>query len=124
MRHLKYGELEMQNYFKSDSSINTKLAREMFIYRTRMIKVRNNYKKSGKNECPLCNKNEDTQEHLLKCQKNTYNIKEIGTNNNISYTDIFSNNSSEILRTVTILQKAMEDRKELIKENCIKEKIW
>ena len=47
MRHLKYNELEMKNYFKSNT-INTKKAREIFKYRTRMIKVGNNFQKMVK----------------------------------------------------------------------------
>ena len=87
-----------------------------------MIKVGNNFQKTGEIECPVCHKSKDTQEHLLKCPNNPYNIKEMGKNINIKYEDIFSDTPFEIIKTVVILQKALEERKEVIKENFLKEK--
>ena len=70
-------------------------------------------------ECPVCHKSKDTQEHLLKCQNNPYNIKEMGKNININYEDIFSDNPFEIIKTVEILQKALVERKEVLKETLL-----
>ena len=75
-----------------------------------MSKVLNNFKNSGKNECPLCFKNEDTQEHLLECEEN-----EIDNIEKINYQNIFSKNTSEIFSTVKVLIEAMEKREELLK---------
>ena len=106
MKNLKYSNLELQDYLKN-SLVNSKYAKQIFKYRTRMTKVGNNFKNSGKNECPLCFKNVDSQEHLIDCENNILDDIEI-----IEYENIFSENTSEILSTVKVLVKAMEERED------------
>ena len=90
MKNLKYNDLEIQDYF-NNKLVRTKYVRQIFKYKTRMSKVLNNFKNSGKNECHLCFKNEDTQKHLLECEEN-----EINNIEKINYQNIFSKNKSEI----------------------------
>ena len=112
MEHLKYSDLKMQDYFKS-KHISTNLARKIFRYRTRMIKLGANFPKSENLQCPLCSTTDDTQSHLLKCSK-------INNKENINYTDIFSIDSLKISKVVQSLEQAMENRKEILNERLKK----
>ena len=76
----------------------------IFTARTRMLKVKSNYKNGHKNlNCRLCGKNEETQQHIL--EECTILNKEIPT---ITKEMLFQE-SPEELKTVTInIEKRME----------------
>ena len=70
---ITYDDLKMQPYLQ-DGTFHSGDARVLFRFRTRMIRVGNNYRSmyldhSGGVLCPLCKNKEDTQEHLLECSK-------------------------------------------------------
>ena len=63
---LHYETLKIQPYLSSlDMSKKMKILK--FKWRTRMVKVSWNY--GLKIKCPLCNEENDDQEHLLHCKK-------------------------------------------------------
>ena len=107
MSSIKYDTFKLQSYF-SDGSID---ARTLFLYRTRMIRVSNNYKGTyGENPCcPLCSSEIDNQEHLLTCSE----IHEVPED--VNYDDIFSNNTSAMKITLDALKSAFDTREEILK---------
>ena len=84
----------------------------LFRARTRMLEVKNNFKNSFDDDihlCPLCESDEDTQEHLLKCEMMIDDLDA-----NLNYDDIFGQNTKKQRKTVENLQKAMNQRKQMM----------
>ena len=88
MKNLDYMELKLQNYFSNDQ-INAQEARNLFRYRTRVAKFRENMKNNQELPlaCPLCHGQPDTQQHSFQCTIIQSRMKVKG-----SYTDIFLDN--------------------------------
>ena len=63
---LKYSYLEMQPYLSSLSNLTNKMKRVLFRWRSHTINVKKNMGVRD-SKCPLCEKAEDTQYHLLTC---------------------------------------------------------
>ena len=109
MASLSYKELKTQQYLvnKSCHSGDAKL---LFSLRTRMVKVRNNYK-NGQADlcCPLCNQSADTQEHLLVCEKIHQSAPEV------AYDAIFGDDSEIIRPTLDILKNSLNIREDLLR---------
>ena len=106
MSNVKYADFKMQSYFH-DGSID---ARSLFLYRTRMIRVRNNYQGSSPENqlCPLCKDEIDTQEHLLTCEKIHT------TPPNVRYGDIFMDDLSKIKDTLAALKSSFKFREDVL----------
>ena len=66
MNSLTYDKLEIQPYL-TDPTLSTREKLLMFRWRMRMVKVGWNYGK--KEKCPLCLQADDTQNHLLDCER-------------------------------------------------------
>ena len=106
MTNLVYKELKTQNYLKNQN-ISVKQAQNLFKFRTRVAKFKENYKNNYEvNTCPLCLVQPDTQAHCVQCPvvKENVNIKG-------DYQEIFTNKiSSEISETlfnITDFREAM-----------------
>ena len=108
MSPLPYDELKVQSYL-IDGNFHSGDARLLFSFRTRMVKVRNNYK-WGSNDlyCPLCDLDMDTQEHLLICPKLNQSPLDI------SYNSIFGNDGSNMKKTFEALKKSLHLREEMM----------
>ena len=91
-------------YF-SDKRFSPDLANLIFKFRTYMVKnnFRNNYCNTNI-ICPLCNKEEDNQEHLFRCEKIRMNDLQG------EYKDIFSNNVDTLHNVALKLKKIVEKR--------------
>ena len=70
-----YAKLDIQPYLL-DPNLPTKMKQLAFKWRTRMIQVGWNY--GQKEQCPICRKSDDTQAHLLVCDK-LHNNSDIST---------------------------------------------
>ena len=69
MENLEYSELKIQSYLK-DPDIPVAEARNLYRYRTRSAKYKENMKSSYTNTslaCPVCLLQPDTQQHSLQC---------------------------------------------------------
>ena len=103
----------MQPYL-CDGTFHSGEARILFRFRTRMVRVGNNYRAmySGQSDavivCPLCQSGEDTQEHLLECPN--LGNEEIS----VRYSDIFSMNSTEVKEAFEVLRRSLNRREDLI----------
>ena len=70
----------------------------LFLLRSRMYPVKNNFQQSYSDMgCSLCSKSDETQQHLLVCEKITEEIelKNSLLKRNISYKDIFGTPSKQ-----------------------------
>ena len=111
MSRLTYDELGLQPYFK-DGVLHSGDAKTLFKFRTRMIKVRINYKNSYSDlNCPLCNIEPDSQEHLLVCCM----IHTDGTLPDVNYSDIFGSETFKMKHVLDVLKTAFMAREELLK---------
>ena len=92
MANLEYKELKIQNYFKNEN-ISVKGAQNLFKFRTRVAKFKENYKNNYEvRSCPLCLVQPDTQAHCVQCPVVKENVNIQG-----DYQEIFTNKiSSEI----------------------------
>ena len=80
-----------------------------------MYQVRNNFRNNYQQTnvlCPLCERDEDTQEHLFKCR----NIQEALLNDDsqqlLVYEDIFSNDTDTLLNVARKLKKIVDVREQ------------
>ena len=63
--NIGYGKFMMRSYLKS-KKIHSNQARILFKIRTRMIKVKNNFRNGViETKCPICKDGEDSQEHIF-----------------------------------------------------------
>ena len=73
-----------------------------------MCNVKNNF--GVKVSCPICYKENDSQEHMFTCEK----LNE--TSEIFDYNTIFSNNSEQFTRAAQMCRKFYRKREKLIKE--------
>ena len=91
VKHIKYEKFETQEYLKSPK-YTFKEASTLLALRSRTVNnIKANTRLFSQNDllCPLCLKDEDTQEHCLNCPKL---IRQ--NENHLEYNDIFSSNES------------------------------
>ena len=105
MDKVNYKELKLQNYLK-DNSIPVIEARNIFRYRTRVAKYKENMKSSYlSTACPLWCVQLDTQVHSVQCSVVKEHVQVEG-----NYNDIYSENiPSDISRTLLRISKFRED---------------
>ena len=102
-----YENLEGMVYFE-DTRFTPDLSNLLFKFRTRMFNVRNNFRNQYRTNllCPLCNENEDSQEHLLECKIITEELGSV----QCQYEDIFSKDPECLLKIAEVLKKAIKVR--------------
>ena len=104
----------MQQY--KDARFTPDIANLLFKFRTRTYLVKNNFRNNYKNTnilCPLCEKHDDTQQHIMICEKT------IGVTNDFActYDDIFSIDMNRLYNVGCCLKKLHETREKLLKVN-------
>ena len=113
--HLKHDTLKNQNYLLPANQKDVQLSKFIFHAKTRMLKVRHNFKNNYVNkskECPLGCGSEDTQEHLLFCSKIVESS--VSTLNQPNYEDLFSEESLKQNTIAAILKRRLNIRKGLV----------
>ena len=109
MASLNYSDLKTQEYLVN-KSFHCGDAKLLFSLRTRMVNVRNNYKnRQGDICCPLCDQDDDTQEHLLVCEK--MHQSEPG----VSYDAIFDDSREDIRVTFDALKNSLTLREDMLR---------
>ena len=102
----------MQSYL-TDPHLSTKLKQLTFRWRTRMIKVGWNY--GQKEQCPLCHKADDTQDHLFYCENLNDDCDETDYDkNNTTYN--IQNHINKLEITIRKREKLMEEASALLEE--------
>ena len=106
MDNLEYIELKLQNYLK-DVNITVQEAKNLYRFRTRAAKFRENMKNSYNVSiaCPLCHVQPDTQVHSLKCPVVRTKVDVKG-----NYSDIFLEDiPSDISKTLSEITEVREE---------------
>ena len=111
LSRLSYNKLNMQSYLK-DGVMGSHDSRLLFLFRTRMVDVGENFKNyHGRSPlCPLCKEASDDQEHLLLCPK----IHDGGTIPNTLYSDIFTDDTTKMAAVIKPLRDALSKREALL----------
>ena len=107
MKNLSYNELKMQSYLKL-KNVSTAEKKILYKFRTRMINV--NFNSGLKVSCPICSKENDTQEHLFTCEEL------IEESDIFDCQHIFSVNNSQIVKAAQLCRKVYRKREKMIKE--------
>ena len=114
MDELNYSELKIQNYLKSSNGLTHDEKCTLFKFRVREIDVKTNYRNRHQNlQCELCQSGEDdSQLHLLNCQKLIENCETLANNIEVEYEDIFEDIESQA-KAVRLLTEILEVRTQL-----------
>ena len=107
--HICYPEFEVQEYLKTHKMNNHEVSL-LFALRSRSSKhFKANFPYFSEQMCPSCGKEVDSQEHCLKCEV-TYppSIR----NNEIEYSDIFSNDVSKQAAVTQLFSSLIERRED------------
>ena len=106
MKDLFYSELKMQSYLQ-DSDLTVEEAQNLFRFRTRTAKYKENMKSkydSGSLACPACGLQPDCQSHSFQCEEIMRLIKPVG-----QYNDIFKKNvPSDVAKYLLEVSKIRE----------------
>ena len=113
VQHIKYDALKMQDYMLPHKT-STSLAKFICQARCRMLDVKTNYKNRYKDLlCPLgCSENmEDTQQHLLVCEKlrDSSMVLKIP-----EYDEIFDQDVTKIVNVASILRSKLSTRQKML----------
>ena len=112
-----YEQLQIQKYMEH-KNFDQKLIQLLFCLRTRMVKVKANFKNLYSNTiCELCLQNEETQSHLLECEVLIEKCPELFNDVDVEYEDIFSNTTKQ-LKAVKLFSAILEVRKSIVDETC------
>ena len=104
MRTVREGDYTMKEYLKVLSS---KEASDVMKIRLHMIQTAKNYQGDDKSrDCPMCQQEEDTTEHLFECTT----LRAYQQIWNARFSDIMSNCRQDLIRTVKYVQAVQEVR--------------
>ena len=125
--HLKvndslYTNCEGAKYLKH-TGFTPDLVRVLFRFRTRTYLVKNNFRNNYRNTniaCPLCEVNEDTQEHIFKCYKLR---RGYSGRLNCCYEDIFSGDCDTLLKVAAALRELTQIREKLLRQESLQESL-
>ena len=106
MKDLFYSELKMQSYLH-DSSLTVEEAQNLFRFRTRTAKFKENMKnkyEGGSLACPACGLQPDSQSHSFQCEVMKQHLKVKG-----QYSDIFKKKvPSDVAKSLLEVSKIRE----------------
>ena len=108
--HIPHTTWRMQSYLKPNQ-ITISEAKFIFLVRTRMLHLKENFKKKYDDlKCPNCTE-EDTQSHLLSCDKlvSAFSIVQDVP----KYSNIFGDDLNEILKVTRIMSENFKMRNKL-----------
>ena len=108
-KELEYSYLEMQRYLKPSQINKThKDAITIFRLRTRMTNVKANFKGKYDNlSCEICMLENETQQHILKCEKID---KEISP----EYNEIFGENVEKQVKIAKVFKEKIKIRNRIL----------
>ena len=99
----------------NDARFSPDISNLLFKFRTRTYLVKNNYRNNYINSdiiCPLCENHDDTQQHMMSCEKL------LGTMSGSAcvYEDIFSTDVNRLYPVALLLKRLHEARESLLNE--------
>ena len=111
--HISHLEMEMQDYLKPNQ-ITIHEAKAIFQLRCRMLDVRVNFSGSYTDlNCPLCKKKEDSQKHLLECEKLV--VEGEIARNILEYNDLFGEDLNPKIEVARIILSRYKNRKKIMR---------
>ena len=114
MSNVQYSELKIQDYLKSDCELSNDDKEILFKFRTRMAKLKNNFKNMFKDVfCQLCQTDEECQSHLFYCDILLKNCKDLAENTEVEYEDIFNSKLKQV-KAIKLLSKIWKTRNYLL----------
>ena len=115
VKHIKHQALELQTYLKPENVRSVQDSKFIFHIRTRMLDVKNNFENKYRDlNCVACEKEVETQEHILKCKKLIDENQLVGTLP--KYEDIFGANMEKISIISSIMKSCYNRRKMFLKK--------
>ena len=116
-KEIEYVELKMQNYLQPNTTdITNKEAKLLFQIRSRMLNIKMNMKSKYKDnlKCEICEKEDESQEHMLECT-------ELVKGNDIimyipEYGEIFEEDIDDQLYVSRLINQNMKIRQVIINE--------
>ena len=117
--HIKHDELKIQKYLLSENQVNVQQSKFIFHARSRMLNVRTNFKNKypkDRRNCPLGCKMEDSQEHLLSCEKisDKLGLSSVSTLTQPQYDDLFSEDNMKQNQIAAILNERIKVREKML----------
>ena len=117
LKKLCYYRLETQPYLLSEK-LSTKSKQCLFKFRTHMVNDSSNF--GGTKTCKFCNMNElDNQEHMFNCVIMKLRCKELYNMIDIKYNDIFTNETSKLIKIAKVCHSLLRTREILLQETDI-----
>ena len=117
MENTEYEKFEVQEYLRANSGLANNEKHLLVSLRTRMTKVRKNYKNMYEDHlCQLCKAEEDDQSHLFRCEYLLNNCKELAENISVEYEDIFSTTKKQV-EAAKLLIKIWDIREQHLTSN-------
>ena len=111
MGKIKYKNLKIQKYLTT-KKITSKNKKLLFKLRCGMVNVGRNFGRNG--NCQLCKSEEDSQQHLIECEKIKEINKEIKENTKVKHDDIYSKSIKKKISAVKLFSKAISVRNQLL----------
>ena len=110
VRFLKHPVLRIQKYLMpNETNMKKEHCEQIFKIRSRVTQAKVNFKNKYETyECEACEIAEETQEHILQCEKILNNHKESEPNENIEYEKVMNGNVKEQLTIAKLFMKNME----------------
>ena len=111
-KELYSNKLEISQYF-IDNRFNAELSQITFMFRTRMFKVKNNFRNKYANvdiKCIFCENEDETQDHIYKCS----NIINIMGPLNCNHEDLFSKDVNTVYKAALKTKEIIELRELLL----------
>ena len=111
--HSKVQKLKMQNYLKANNQkMSQNESETIFKMRSRVSNVKTNYRGRFENfECSLCNKDMETQQHIIEC-KSIRNVKKT-ENENVKYENLYGENVKQQLEIAKLFIENMNIKSKL-----------
>ena len=108
-KELEYSYLEMQRYLRpSQINITQQEAITIFRLRTRMTNVKANFKgKYDDLSCEICKQEDETQQHILKCEK-------IDKERSPEYNEIFGENVEKQVEIAKVFNEKIKRRNRIL----------
>ena len=114
---LNFNKLKCASYLL-DPRINQREAKLLFRLRTRMYKVKANYKGQHLNNltCKLCKSATCDQRHLMECSVLKSHIPDLNNNTEVKYSHLFSSDNEKIVPAIKLFFTITRKREELLEE--------
>ena len=122
MNQRKIPELKKLNYYRLETQpylLNEKISKKskhcLFKFRTHMVNVSYNF--GGTQTCKFCNMDElDSQEHMFNCIIMKIRCKELYNMIDVTYNDIFTNETHKLIKIAKVCQSVIRTRELLLQE--------